>query len=154
MRSAAQFSKQVNASRSYAGWLTVCSHRAEWPEHFMCKPVLVWLVSDVMKRSWQADSSHSRCSLTLPGPRANATNINVCSGNWKRWQNISGKIAFPDGSHPLLSQRHNSFTSDVNSHWKWQVAFQTSMFAVEMFNRLSTGAADGNLQLPARENEH
>lgn len=70
--STTQLSKQVSASRSYAGWLTVCSHRAEWPEHFMCKPVLVWLVSDVMKRSWQAKSSHSRCSQTVPGPKANA----------------------------------------------------------------------------------
>lgn len=70
--STVQFSKQVSASRSYAGWLTVCSHRAEWPEHFMCKPALLWLLSDVMKRSWQAESSHSRCSPTLPGPGANA----------------------------------------------------------------------------------
>lgn len=38
----------------------------------MCKPALVWLVSDVMKRSWQAESSHSRCSPTLPAPGANA----------------------------------------------------------------------------------
>lgn len=68
--SAAQFSKQVSASRSYAGWLTVCSHRAEWPEHFMCKPVLVWLASDVMKKSWQAESSHGRCAPTLPTPGA------------------------------------------------------------------------------------
>lgn len=35
---------------------------------------LAWLVSQVMRRSWQAESSHSRCSLTLPNPppQANA----------------------------------------------------------------------------------
>ena len=67
-----QFSKQVSASRSWTGWLTVCSRRAEWPEHFMCKPAVVWLISYVMKKSWQPDSSYSNCSPTLPGPQANA----------------------------------------------------------------------------------
>lgn len=151
MRGAAQFSKQVSASRSEAGWLTVCSHRAEWPEHFMCKPALVWLVSDVMKRSWQAESSHSRCSPTLPGPGANAFSAKACSGNRKSRQNTSGNFAFPDGSHSLLSQMQDAFMSHVNGHWKWQASFWTRACAVEVFNWLLTGAADGNAQLPARE---
>lgn len=67
-----EFSSRVRASRFRGGWLTVCSHRAEWPEHFMCEAALVWLFSEVMRSSWLAESSHSRCSLTLPCPRANA----------------------------------------------------------------------------------
>lgn len=38
----------------------------------MCEAALAWLFSEAMRRSWQAESSHSRCSLTLPSPQANA----------------------------------------------------------------------------------
>lgn len=54
-----------------AGWLTVCSHRAQWPEHFMCKAALAWMVSDVIRSSWQEESSNSRYRSTHSGPQAN-----------------------------------------------------------------------------------
>lgn len=70
---AAQFSKQVSASRSCAGWLTVCSHGGEWPEHFTSKPPLVWLLSDVMQRSWQREEQPQQMHSDTPrSPEANA----------------------------------------------------------------------------------
>lgn len=112
--STVELSKQVSASRSYTGWLTVCSHRAEWPKHFMCKPLPVWQLSDVMKKSWQAECSHSRCSPTLQGPEANAP-TKYRSGNQRQWQNTSG----------------------VNDHWKGQAPYLGRMCVVE---GLLTGA--------------
>ncbi|KAI9517738.1 hypothetical protein NQZ68_000906 [Dissostichus eleginoides] len=55
--------------------------QAEWPEPFMSKAAL--LPSDVMERSWQAESSQQMQADT-PRPRSQRTITNACSCNRKR----------------------------------------------------------------------
>lgn len=141
VHSSAQFSRQVSASRSCSVWLTVCSYRGEWPEHFMCKPVLVWLISDVMKRSWREESSHSRCSPTLPSPAASAPMQTPAQATGRG--DKTHQVTLPLWMVPSLSH-HRCKAASIQTSMVTGSDRCDAQCVMEALNWLLTGAKDAN----------
>lgn len=72
---------------------------------------------------WQAESSHSRCSLTLPSPQANAQMQMSAQATGRGDKTHQVTLPFRTVNTLPLSQMCNTFPSDDNSHPMWQATF-------------------------------